>query len=524
MGNYKSLSSSQQQPAFIIAEINENGVDATTLLARNRKKNGHISLLSSKKLNLVRHFRNNFNHQRRNEAQRNGFDCTDNKKNLAKSGIYDNEPGVTPPQIALKPPPMQSQQTSTDPDYITISESHFGQHRKQQQQQGENFYESTSEILNTHRSNAKPSTKSIADNYFSIYGDHFNLDGGSGGGCTNTQAERDNTNIDNFFDNYTIHTIIVKANSTNNLYSEVNVAGKAGHKKYGKSNSATQNGQKSATLAKTGINLSKFINGRKYNLHSITKLLQKLTRGGASRTGATVTIKIPPKSFDPDKEFYFDLNEACRSDRPNPPTILPPPLPMTRSNTSDEADSDDNSGFNNQKPDQVDSNDINNNKSGLLNEDNYQSVPEYDYIATQTVLGGVAAAAAGSSNRADILMIDDLGQTAAAPEPPPASTQPNRASTMSQLYTSIEPFNLNNEVYYAFTSPSGTTFASTTTTATTSSASTNSSGESLLTSGLINVKSSSSSRNNLMESTRHSLAFSFTSNSANGFDSAELKL
>jgi hypothetical protein len=488
MGNYKSLSNPHQPSTIIIAELNSGA--AAALLNANNKKPTHHSVINTTRLNLARHLRLLNSHHRCAESA-----TTNTKENRATptstsaAVTTDQVDNFALPQQILIRATRNNNQSNTDPEYITISEA--GQNGETTSRPVENFYESTSEILDTKTGGV--ACGKLSDNYFSIYDDHFNMIYDSPGNqpTPNHHMAAAATGNQIYFDNnYTIHTIIVKSNSIDNLYSEVNIPNKKSDSN--KPGVSQQPGCKSATLAKTGVNLGKFMSGRKYNLHSITRLLQKLTRIGGGKNGQAhhrVTIKIPPKSFDPSQEFYFDVaqcagnNNSKSSKRPNPPTILPPPLPTNTncSNTSNEEDNeedDDTDDTSDTSPDQVDfmtghrqhlprgtnKNDLNNNKGavnndGMTNEDNYQSVPEYDYIS-QSVAGTTVTAGG------DILMIDDVS---VAPQPPPASTQPSRGAanhtaSSSQFYSSIEPFKLNNQVYYSFTSSAASSGITETTT------------------------------------------------------------
>ena len=485
MGNYKS-SSNQHLISF------SNSSSATAAAYIITSINGKpTSILSSTKLNLGKHFKN-LNHQ--------GIvakDCTDNKENNKENLIKNtkrlkpnlqeitettnnmrNSLNVDLPKITLKP---------VDPDHIIVEDIDPLERASLTDQDAvnanfDNFYESTSEILTSNRKVCK------SDNYFSIYDENFDH-------ATN-QTEAD----------YNANTIIVKSNSTNNLYSEVNLPSSRHKSVDAQVMGACSN--KSATLAKTGVNLSKFINNKKYTLQSITKLLQKLTKKSSSSHNKQHAFKTPTKSFDPNNEFYIDLgteqeqfsnvNNETRPNRTrfNPPKTMPPPLP-NHTNLSDpyQASNNINNGF---RINDLTANvsDLNNSKDNdvILVEDNYQSVPEYDYIP-QVIDVGVESAAG---------LVDG-----SPPRPPPASTQPNREFNMSNLYTKIEPFNLKNQVYYSFTSPSGTTFASSSTdeSAISSNRSSSNNAHALLPSTSTNHLSSSSD-------SRQSSA-SFISNSSN---------
>lgn len=111
------------------------------------------------------------------------------------------------------------------------------------------------------------------------------------------------------------------------------------------------------------------------------------------------------------------------------------------------------------------------------NSDEYQSVPEYEYIASMKSPEQQEASLddnapndnehVGAINleveveeeeEEEIVPRLDLANRQ-RPPPPPASTLPSRLSqnvenlTNNQAFTTIEPFNMNNQVYYSFTSP-----------------------------------------------------------------------
>lgn len=147
------------------------------------------------------------------------------------------------------------------------------------------------------------------------------------------------------------------------------------------------------------------LNTYQTHLQPIAKIITKLARHDFRRNKAK---SMPRKSFDPNEEFFLS-NEKL------PPSIQPPPVPL-----------------NTYEPD-----------------DNYHSVQDqYDYISSST---------ASSSAKFDSKEETFANGLLCPPPLPPASTQPSRNQVISQIYTTIEPLSINNQVYYSFTSDNGST-------------------------------------------------------------------
>ncbi|CAF0801688.1 unnamed protein product [Brachionus calyciflorus] len=139
-----------------------------------------------------------------------------------------------------------------------------------------------------------------------------------------------------------------------------------------------------------------------YNLQPLNKFLNKLS--AFSRK----TNKYPCKMFDPNEEFYLNL---------------PVPQKLSINNFHDQS---------NLYTDMSESICSDISRIKLDTEENYQSLhDQYDYIS--------------SSSRYMNLSMEP-------PPLPPASTQPCRDHVINQMYTSVDPLSMNNQVYYSFSS------------------------------------------------------------------------
>jgi hypothetical protein len=489
MGNYKSLSSqelatsSNTPPSLIFA----NSDYEANIEFSNKKL--HLITLNNKKLNLVRHLR--ILHGSADQSSKKSKRRYNNKLVKHKEKLKTDPEKDTQflPQIVLVT--NSNQNSSSETDYTTINEDQSSLNRIRQEENDlgivENYYESTSEILDPRTLKRTSSNKNQyfkSDNYFNIDEDEDanekevettpNLEDSIDGGKFKTSDTQIYSTANS------IYKLRIKSNSVNNLYSEVVLKqhqNNNNNSPLNEHNATTKTfvNVKSATLAsRTGIQLSKILNqsSKKCNIQSLSKLIQKLTTSNKNK-------KLPPppppsKSFDPDQEFYFDLNSSCNKyinnkRPPNLPKALPPPRPPRLSSNSFEIES----SPDNSLESSIVFNSSNNNNTTIKNdnksnlEDNYQSMPEYDYI------GVVAAPSCGESD----LNINDkeskivVSSDGTPPRPPPCSTQPHRnllndsnnnnVRRTSQVYSSIvESFNVNNIVYYSFTSPSGTTLES----------------------------------------------------------------
>lgn len=418
MGNYKSVVQCQSDTPGAAGSTNSPAViiaDLETKLAQSGK------LTSMKKMSLVKHLRN-LSHNISKQGAASRAACCGGGDSAPPRMVYpdnleiDGERLESIKEIDEESLPRITLRHAVEPDYITIGDMAAVKNSI------ENFYESTSEIMH-QRQLLIGNSANKSDNYFSIYDAAvYQRDE-----CDTPQGLR----IQNLKET-TETMVLFKSNSTNDLYSEVNLGDKAGKK----STCTGVGNLKSVTLsAKTGMNISRLIANKKGNLYSISKLIQKLTKNG-SKTSAAAVFNLPPKSFDPRQELYATVSHDKTDSRhaPEPPTALPPPRPLSAVYESVNKTNDINNN-NNSKEEQV------------MCEDNYQSMPEYDYIP-QTMQRTPEPVSSPSSSSP---------QT--PPRPPPASTQPSLLNaTSQQLFTSIEPFNINNQIYYSFTSPSGTTF------------------------------------------------------------------
>jgi hypothetical protein len=159
--------------------------------------------------------------------------------------------------------------------------------------------------------------------------------------------------------------------------------------------------------------ISNAIHFKKYHLQPLSNLINRL-KNSKNRNKKTKLPQLPTKAFNPVKEFIYEQAKYANKN-------------------NDESD--------------IYFKILDNNNLINKQNDDYQSLPEYEPILTIKQSQLLLLSSSSSSSLSSSVKSLEINQ-----QPPPLPPLPDK-KTLN--YTSIEPINLNNQVYYSFVSTKG---------------------------------------------------------------------